>query len=113
MPLMIGLADVDLDAKLRRAIAKTRGDIVERLGAVDFRLASSEAVEVRSVQDEDRRHVCLRVSPFLSALAIMSDNGILEFTVNGEPHRQVAGSIADLVRSLGLDPSKVAVERNR
>jgi len=34
-------------------------------------------------------------------------------TVNGEPRRIAAGrSVADLVRELGLDPAKVAVERN-
>ena len=33
-------------------------------------------------------------------------------TVNGEPRRTATGSIADLVRSLELDPAKVAVERN-
>ena len=33
-------------------------------------------------------------------------------TVNGEPCRTAVGSIADLVRSLELDPAKVAVERN-
>ena len=32
--------------------------------------------------------------------------------VNGEPRRAAPGSIADLVRSLALDPAKVAVERN-
>ncbi len=42
----------------------------------------------------------------------MSDNFTLDVTVNGEPRRQSAGSIADLVRALGLDPTKVAVERN-
>jgi len=37
----------------------------------------------------------------------------LVLTVNGEPRRMVPGaSIADLVQSLGLDPRKVAVERN-
>ena len=38
----------------------------------------------------------------------------ISLTVNGEPRRAAAGSsIADLVRSLGLDPAKVAVEHNR
>jgi thiazole synthase len=37
----------------------------------------------------------------------------LDISVNGEPRRQPSGSIADLVRSLGLDPARVAVERNR
>lgn len=36
----------------------------------------------------------------------------LSLTVNGEPRRVAAGSVADLVRSLELDPAKVAVERN-
>lgn len=37
----------------------------------------------------------------------------LLLTVNGEPRRATPGwSIADLVSSLGLDPKKVAVERN-
>jgi thiazole synthase len=37
----------------------------------------------------------------------------LSLTVNGAPHRAAAGAtIADLVRSLELNPEKVAVERN-
>ncbi|WP_371432169.1 sulfur carrier protein ThiS [Novosphingobium sp.] len=36
----------------------------------------------------------------------------LSITVNGEPRRAAPGSIADLVRAIGLDPAKVAVERN-
>ncbi|MFN3517420.1 MAG: sulfur carrier protein ThiS, partial [Novosphingobium sp.] len=36
----------------------------------------------------------------------------LAITLNGEPRRVAPGSIADLVRSLELDPAKVAVERN-
>ena len=37
---------------------------------------------------------------------------LLSLTVNGEPRRAAAGTVADLVRSLDLDPAKVAVERN-
>ena len=36
----------------------------------------------------------------------------LSLTVNGEPRKIAPGSIADLVRSLELDPAKVAVECN-
>jgi thiamine biosynthesis protein ThiS len=36
----------------------------------------------------------------------------IEVTINGEARRVAAGSIADMVRALGLDPAKVAVERN-
>lgn len=38
--------------------------------------------------------------------------GLLSLVVNGEPRRAAPGSIADLVRSLELEPTKVAVERN-
>ena len=38
---------------------------------------------------------------------------MINITLNGEPHRAAAGmSIAALVAELGLDPKKVAVERN-
>ena len=36
----------------------------------------------------------------------------LSLTVNGEPRRSQAASVADLVRELELDPAKVAVEHN-
>lgn len=36
----------------------------------------------------------------------------LSLTVNGEPRRAAPGTVADLVRSLELNPAKVAVERN-
>ena len=36
----------------------------------------------------------------------------LSLTVNGELRRAAPGTVADLVRSLELDPAKVAVERN-
>jgi thiamine biosynthesis protein ThiS len=37
----------------------------------------------------------------------------LSITLNGEPRRVAGGmSVADLVREIGLDPKKVAVERN-
>ncbi len=36
----------------------------------------------------------------------------LSLTVNGEPRRTTAATVADLVRELGLAPEKVAVERN-
>lgn len=36
----------------------------------------------------------------------------LSLTVNGEPRRSSAATIAALVSELGLNPQKVAVERN-
>lgn len=38
---------------------------------------------------------------------------MISIILNGEPRQVRAGSIADLVASLGLDVKKVAVERNR
>jgi thiamine biosynthesis protein ThiS len=38
---------------------------------------------------------------------------MMEIQLNGDPHRLAADStVATLVDSLGLDPTKVAVERN-
>ena len=40
-------------------------------------------------------------------------SGMLSIQVNGEPRQVPAGlSVAALARQLGLDPAKVAVERN-
>jgi thiazole synthase len=36
----------------------------------------------------------------------------INLTVNGEPRRSAAATIAELVGELGLKPEKVAVERN-
>lgn len=45
-------------------------------------------------------------------LSAMADT--ISITLNGEPRRFVAGgSVAQLVEEIGLDPKKVAVERNR
>lgn len=44
-------------------------------------------------------------------LSTMADS--ISITLNGEPRRFAAGAmVADLVRDIGLDPAKVAVERN-
>ena len=41
------------------------------------------------------------------------DDGTVSIRVNGEHRRVIAGlSIADLALELGLEPAKVAVERN-
>jgi thiamine biosynthesis protein ThiS len=38
---------------------------------------------------------------------------LISLTLNGEPHRIAEGSsVADLVQEIGLNPKKVAVERN-
>ncbi len=43
----------------------------------------------------------------------MTAENILHVSINGEARRVTAGSVAKLVRVLGLDPAKVAVERNK
>ena len=43
----------------------------------------------------------------------MSTEILLNVTVNGDPRRVGAGAtIAGMLRELGIDPSRVAVERN-
>ena len=43
----------------------------------------------------------------------MSADQNLSIRVNGEPRQLQAGSsVAEMVRTLGLDPARVAVERN-
>lgn len=37
----------------------------------------------------------------------------LNITVNGESKRVAPGSVLDLLHALGLEPKRVAVERNR
>ena len=45
-------------------------------------------------------------------MQIMETQILLALTLNGEPHRIAEGSsVADLVRHIGLNPKKVAVER--
>lgn len=43
----------------------------------------------------------------------MHDDGTLSISVNGQHRRVIAGiTIAELAAELGLEPTKVAVERN-
>ena len=53
LALVVGLADVDLEPELGGGLAAGRGQVVERGGAVDLRLAGPEAPEVGPVEDED------------------------------------------------------------
>src|SRR5829696_977002 len=54
--LMIRLEEIDLDAELRGAGGDAGMDLVQRLGAVDVRLARPEQVEVGTLEDEDAAH---------------------------------------------------------
>ena len=43
----------------------------------------------------------------------MNTNTLISVTVNGEPRRVTSGAtIAAMLRELGIDPARVAVERN-
>jgi thiazole synthase len=46
-------------------------------------------------------------------MTLSATTNSISLTLNGDPRRVAAGcSVADLVRDIGLDPAKVAVERN-
>jgi thiazole synthase len=49
---------------------------------------------------------------FIGSTPVMTSPATINITLNGEPRSVPAGSIADLCRSIELDPAKVAVERN-
>jgi thiamine biosynthesis protein ThiS len=43
----------------------------------------------------------------------MATDSTIQFRLNGEPRRVPGGvSIADMLKGIGVDPAKVAVERN-
>ena len=52
MAFVVGLADIDLQPQFAPAILEHSGDVVQRIGAVDLRLAHAEQVEVRPVDDQ-------------------------------------------------------------
>ena len=95
------------------ALLEHLADVGQGLGAVNARLAGAEQVEVRTVQYEyEVSHLRVAMDLPICALSMTLD-GSLSVKVNGE-HRRVAGgiSIADMLNELGLDPLRVAVERN-
>ena len=88
------------------------------LGIVDFRSAQAEQIEAGAVEDVDerwRRHASALydVSHASAKARPLEQDGAVSVRVNGEDRRFPAGlSIAGLARELGLEPAKVAVERN-
>src|SRR5690606_10103288 len=55
MALMVRLAHVDPDAQRLRLVLQPRRDVVERVPAVNLRLARAEQVEVGPIEDIDQR----------------------------------------------------------
>src|SRR5206468_8141339 len=111
--LVVRLADVERDLERLGALLERRADVGERLRTVKARLAAAEQVEVGPIEDENGvGHLRGGVEPPICRLS-MSLDGSLSIRVNGE-HRRVPGgtTIAEMVNQLGLDPLRVAVERN-
>ena len=117
MAFMVRLTQIDLKTGLSRLVLKLAGDVVERLDAVNLRLARSEQVEVRPVQDIDQRWrghgAPLYDGRGATGKELGLDHETISIRVNGQ-HRRVRDgmSVADLALELGLEPTKVAVERN-
>jgi thiazole synthase len=130
MPFMVGLAKVDVIPQCLRLIIQAARDIIQRVGPVNLRLSGPEEVEVGAVQNENdgaisqgypRSRSCVRLGvipiwPPDEMRAEMTETmtqAMITLTLNGESRRvAVEASVADLVREIGLDPAKVAVERN-
>ena len=110
---MIGLADVELDLGRVGAGLQHLVDVGQRLRAIEPRLAAPEQVEVGAVQDKNHVAHLRRGKDIPICRLSMSVDNSLSIRVNGE-HRRVNGgiSLVDLLNELGLDPLRVAVERN-
>lgn len=132
MAFVVALANVDGEAERLRMVFNLAGDFVERFRTIDFGLAHSEQVEVGSVQYKDglgRQDIgpSQRLLVATGATSLygsflkseikdmkVTEMAEIQIRLNGDDHKIAAGgSIADLVRSLDLEPAKVAVERNR
>ena len=132
MAFMVALANVDVEAERLGMVFNLSGNLVERCRTVNFGFAHAQQVEIGSVQYEDglgRQDIApsqrLLVATGATSLygsflkseikdMKVTDMAEIQIKLNGDDHKIAAGgSIADLVRSLELDPAKVAVERNR
>jgi thiazole synthase len=63
MPFMIGLSKIDICSDFARLIIKPTCDIIERVAAINVRLARSQQIEVGAVQNEYDRPVNQSTSP--------------------------------------------------
>jgi thiazole synthase len=132
MAFMIALPNIDVETQRLRMVFNLSGDFVERLRTIYFGFAHAQQVEIGSVQYKDGlgrqdigsspRLLVATGAPSLYGSYLKSEIKDMKVTemaeiqirLNGDDHKFAAGgSIADLVRSLDLDPAKVAVERNR
>lgn len=83
------------------------------LAEVRSRVQCEQIGDVRAVEGEDAiTHLREAVEPPISRLS-MTVAETLSVRVNGEPRRIAAGAtIAGMIAELGLDPLRLAVERN-
>ena len=58
LALVVGLQEVDTDTEPGGVLGQTSLDVGQGGGAVDLGLALSEAVEIRTVEDQDAGHWC-------------------------------------------------------
>ena len=110
---VIRLANVELELETLGALLEHRRDVGKRVGSVNAGFAGAEQVEVRPVEDKDGvGHLRGAMDLPICRLSMTLD-GSLSVRINGE-HRRVPGgtTIAEMVNLLGLDPLRVAVERN-
>jgi thiazole synthase len=134
MAFVVRLPEIDIGACCAGQVIQSSGDIVKRIAAIDFRLSCSQQIEIRAIQDKnngshsqsdflDNDVAMVAVAATLTLYdgqdkkrdemnhSILTDS--ITITLNGEVRRfHCGGSVADLVREIGLEPAKVAVERN-
>src|SRR3546814_1934306 len=111
--LVVRLAAVDAEAEAGRLFREARMNLVQRIVAVDLRLAGAEEIEVGAGEDEDdgKFGQCPGFRLLGGALPLYGLLGkrqrraqaVIAIILNGEPRQVREGSIADLVASLGLD----------
>ncbi len=95
-PLPVSAITTPLNPRPERAVC-----------AASYRFARPRPVKAGTAYN------CVEAPTFLSALSEMSVDSTLQVRINGEHRRVNEGiSIAELVREIGFDPIRVAVERN-
>ena len=122
--LVVRLPAFEAEAEAVGLRLQPRMDVVQRIMAIDFRLARAEQVEIGAAEDIDGglvgqctvfrlRRNALPLYGLLDKRQSEAETPLISIILNGDPRQVREGSIADLVASLGLDVKKVAVERNR
>lgn len=124
---VVRLAAIDAQTQCRGTLGEPLVDVLQRVMPIDFGLARAQQVEIWARKDKDggrfgtlvgQGHglsVATRVAPPIWAARQKAKQAglVISIILNGDTRQVRAGSIADLVASLGLDVKKVAVERNR